>query len=406
MGEDCLRVSRFEEATDWFEKAIREQPNDYRPHVFLGLLSIEKSDYEQALFHFKKATSFSLNALQRRYIACLLARIYEIAGSLPSAQREIESSLAAFQDWSEGLYYKGVLLVKAGNIKQGIDIFKRLLYQSPRYYFMLSLNLELSIAKKELVAFLNHELINMRARAQKSFDSIKKNMQEQTACFDKDDEGFKEAHGLFQKASQIIQEESISGLMDIPGLEINIALLLSRALEFRKKILKERIWSFKKHSETYAAYLARFPYRNLLSHKDFSLKKKFEALLEDAKRAAEAVPPPSVQEGRSFLERLRKEAEKLASNRKRLELMKKIFFILECFLKMAAFFFTTTLLTAVSFAVILMLYQGYESSVSSITSVQLLGFTKFGLFAGLVLGLVGSTIWFAKNFSAMYKKIE
>jgi len=405
MGEDCLRVSRFEEATEWVQKALREQPNDYRPYVFMGLLSVEGGDYETALDHFNKARSFSLSSRQKRYITCLAARVYELSGSLSLARKELDGALAGWQDGSDGMYYSGVLLAKEGKIKQALELFKRLLYQSPRYYFMLSLNMELASAQKEVIAFLNRELVNIRSRARKSYDAIGRIIQEQSAFFDKNDEGFKEAYGLFQKAGQIMQDESISGLMDIPGLEINVALLLNRALELRKKIVRETLYGFKKNLEAYNAYLARFPYRGILSAKDYSRGSNFDRLLEEAKKQAEATPPPSLQEVRMRMARLSQESKRLDANRRRLDIMKNICFVFECSCRLVGLFSAIALFTTFSFAVVLLLYQGYESSASSITMEQVRGFIKFGFFAGVVFGAAGATIWFAKNFSRLYKKI-
>ncbi len=144
----------------------------------------------------------------------------------------------------------------------------------------------------------------------------------------------------------------------------------------------------------------------MLSVKDYRLGEQFKALLEALRQAADAVPPPSIQEIKLSLERLLYEAGRLSSNRSRLEIMKKTFFVIQCSLRLVGVFCATLTTTACLFVFVLALYRAYEASFSSLDAGQLIGFAKFGFFAGLVAGLLGTAFWFAKKFSAMYKKIE
>ena len=96
MGMDCLRVSKFMEAKKWFEKAIKEHIDDYRPQLAMAILYLEQSKPEQALSFLKKALSLSVNTYQKRHIYLLIARLYETSGTLPYAQREIEQVRSLF----------------------------------------------------------------------------------------------------------------------------------------------------------------------------------------------------------------------------------------------------------------------------------------------------------------------
>ncbi len=405
MGEDCLRVSRYEEAGDWFEKAVAEQPNDYRPHVALGILSMEKNNPEKAVFHFNKALSFSLNNMQKRQIYLLLARVYDVINAIPEAQQELQKILGTSHEWNDGRYYYAVLLVKAGKIKQALEIFKKLIYQSPRYYFMVALNPQLNVAKKEIVAFLNRELISLRARSQKSFTSMQKTIEEHQSWFHKDDADFQAAIELYQRASDIFRSESIAGLIDIPGLEMNVDILIRRALQYRQVNLRKKISGFKKHIENHEQYLKRFPYKNVLSDKDHKVTEHFKQVLEEARKTADTVPPPSPQDAQQLLENLSREAGRLDSHLFRLEILKKMIFAAECTSKMVGVFTVIATLTALFFTVVLTCYEGYETSFNALSSVKILGFAKFGVFAGMFSGIVGSMIWLAKNFQRLQNKL-
>jgi Tfp pilus assembly protein PilF len=116
MGMDCLRVSKFMEAKKWFEKAIKEHIDDYRPQLAMAILYLEQSKPEQALSFLKKALSLSVNTYQKRHIYLLIARLYETSGTLPYAQREIEQVRSLFHDWNDARYYLGVIFAKSGKI--------------------------------------------------------------------------------------------------------------------------------------------------------------------------------------------------------------------------------------------------------------------------------------------------
>ncbi len=406
MGADCLRVSRFEDASFWFEKARVEQINDFRPHIALGILSIENSRPEQALTHFNKALSFNITTIQKSYLHLLIARVYEGAGALQHAQDEAEWALQMWPDWNEAKYYLAVLLVKMGKTKEGIEIFKKLMQQSPRYYLMVSLNPELHSAKGAISAFLNRELISIRAHSQKSFENIRKTIENYRDWFQKNDENYTKAYELYRKASAILQEESISGLTDIPGFELSIYQALRQALDRFKRDMHSKIALLKKHLDRNTKYLDSFPYRNLLSSKDFRLNEDFKKLFEQITELYELQSPQSLQGAHRMINNLTKKTGPLTVNQKRLELLKKSYFTMECSLKVIVVFAATALTTIILFTFVLLLYQGYEYSPASITATRFVNFLKFGSYASLFAGIFACAVWLKRNFIKLQRKIE
>ncbi len=406
MGEDCLRVSKLDEAKAWFEKAVKEQVDNYRPQVAMGILAMEKSNPEQALSYFNSALSFSISNFMKRHIYLLIARLYEVSGSLSYAQKEIEKAIALFHDWNEARYYLAVILAKSGKIKPAVEIFRHLMSQSPRYCLMISLDPELSREQGEIIPLLNSEMLNIRTRAETSLNNIKNIIEKHEGWFSRDDMDFSTALKLFGEASDSFEKESLSGLVDIPGFEVNINLLIKRAVNYRQGYLKKKISGFASRLANNSKYLARFPYKNMLSKRNFRIIDNFEKQLREAKQVSETVPPPSLKETKIMLERLSRESEKIASSQSRLEIIKNIVFALECSLKTVGFYFITAAITMFSFTSLLLLYQGYENSFSSITKTHFVNYLKFGFFAGLLTGLFASAVWLKKNIGKMHKKIE
>jgi len=123
-------------------------------------------------------------------------------------------------------------------------------------------------------------------------------------------------------------------------------------------------------------------------------------------RTLDAVPPPGLQETQALLGRLARESQRIQDHQHRLEALKQFFFTLECTLKVSGICIGTTLLSAAVFASVLMLYQIYEGSLSSLTAAKLLEFVRFGLFVGLFAGLCGMVVWFKRSFGRIHKKLE
>ncbi len=406
MGEDCLRVSRYSEASDWFEKAITEQPNDYRPHVAMGILSIERNRPRDAVFHFNKALTFSLIDAQKRHIHLLIARVYEVAGGLKEALQETHRTIMTNQDWTIGNYYYAVLLVKAGRWKKAMEIFRRLIYQSPRYYFMIALNSQLITEKKEIIAFLNRELIAIRNYAQRSFAAMQKILDDNQGFFHADDEDYCTAVSLHEKASEIFKNESVAGLMDIPGMEVNMKNLINRAQQYRQVKLRKKITAHRDFLKQSASYLSRYPYKQFLSQSDYRRLELFEAQLDRALEKIAHVPPPSPQDSAVLMDLLSREAAKISSQRARLEAMKSMLFAGECSSKTLGIVTGIASLTVVFFTVILFLYEGYENSFASITAEKIGRFITFGIFAGVFFGIMGGIAWIVKKYPKLQNKMN
>ncbi len=406
MGEDCLRVGRLSEAGTWFDKALKEQPQDHTIYIMLGLVCIEMEDPQKGISLFEKALSFSLPKLSEQCIRMWVARTYEIFGALPHAIKEVDKVLALAPQWSEAIYYKGILEVKSGNLNRALPIFKKLLRQSPRWYLMLALNPHLHSARAPLAALLNKELFSIRSGAEKSITSLSAAVAKYSGWFGSADEDFNHARELQKKAMALRETGSIAGLMDIPAYELNAQQLINRALTARTLNLQKKISAFKKHVHIYNDYLSRFPYPSFLSKKDFRLRDTFSKSLKNAQQHADRQPPPSPEEAKKLISALEHESAVLTANRYRLDMIKKLLFACECTGKSCVAFLVSALITASCFSGILLLYQGYEYSLSSITAEKFFDITQFGAVAGSFFGIIGAIMWLAKSYNTIHNKLE
>ncbi len=406
MGMDCLRVSKFDKARNWFEKAVKEKVDDYRHQAAMALLCLEQSKPEQALSFFKKALSMPVTKYQKRHIDFLISRLYEISGTLPYAQKEIESARTVFNDWNDAKYYLGVIFAKSGKIKQSLEIFRNLIRRSHRYYLMIMLSAELSAFKNEVIPFLNSEFEGIHTAAEISLNNIENIIQTYKKWFLKEDSDYNAALDLYRKASDNMKASSLSGLMDIPGIEENILSMLKHVLASRQTRLKKKIDGYGKILAAGSSYISRFPYKSILTKKNFKLIENFKKQIQAAEEQSEQFPLPTLQETNAMLDNLKGLSNKLNSSQDSLEFAKNMLFVIECCLKTTGFYLMVAAIIIIAFTSLLLLYQGYDSSFSSITKTDFIKFLKFGLWGGAVSGFVATTWWLRKNFNIMHRKIE
>ena len=96
---------------------------------------------------------------------------------------------------------------------------------------MVSLNPELSIIHEEITGLLTGEFTAVRNKSIESIELTKNILENYGRLLDDDNEDYKKAEDLFQKALTLHSEESISGLIDIIVYELNITTLVTGAID-------------------------------------------------------------------------------------------------------------------------------------------------------------------------------
>ncbi len=399
LGEDCLRVSKLEKAGGYFHLATKNQPDDFRPCVTLGLLCIETSKPDEAILHFRNALSFSLDENIKNYLHLLITRIYETSGALGSALKEIKKIGRPFSEKNDMIYYYAVLLAKAGETDSAIGMFKSLMQFSSRYYLMVSLNPELSIIQQEITGLLTTEFTSTRDSGNESINRIKRIIDEYRHLIDEENEDYKKALELYRKALHLSREESISGLIDIQSFETSITSLTTGAINRAFSVLKKKISKFRQILNDNAEVLAQFPYKSALSKKDFKRQDNFKALINEAGQTTDTKSFKNLKKARELIEQLTKASSEIAFNQKRLEIIEKAIFVVEFSSKSVFVFISSGALLTFLFTSILVIYKMYENSMSSLSSLEFISILKFGICAGVIFATFLTGLWIKKKYS-------
>jgi tetratricopeptide (TPR) repeat protein len=314
--------------------------------------------------------------------------------------------LAIAPAWHSGLYYLGVLQAKLGKVNSAVDIFKKLLEHSDRYFLIIALDPALNGVRRHLNLFLNRELEQIRSRCADSFESITATFNEIKKWFSETDPEYRTARELYRKCSAHMHEKSISGLLDIISAETDIDIIFRRAVEQRRRLAEDQVARFKNVHADFTRYLERYPYKQALNPDDVALRDGFKTIFDATRRAIDTISLQRLQEARPLVEKLAAGAAKISSARQRLDITRNLYFIFEFSFRLAVSFFGTGIAAAIVFTLLLSAYQVYSGSFSSLTFEAFAGYVRYGLIVGFFSGLAGAAVWFKKRFREMYAKLN
>lgn len=400
LGEDCLRVSKQEEAQKYFLQALKEQPEDYRALIALGIFCIEASKADEAVSCFTRALSFSMDSSLKNYIHLLIARVYETSGAPDHALAELKKTDPSFSGRKDIIYYSAVLLAKTGEIDAAVGMFTALIRFSLRYHLMIALNPELNTVQDRITGLLTKEFTSLKNKSSESIEKIRSLLEECRHSLDQDNEEYLKADALYRKALTLYREESPAGLLDIQGFEININALITGAASKTFGRLRRKISAYRKVLDDNFTFLDRFPYNQVLSKKDFDLQDEFKALIDDARQTVGTLSPKHLNKAKELTAQLQAVSAKVVFNQKRLDIISKMLFVMEFCLKSFFVFFISGLVTTFIFTSILVGYKIYESSgTAGLATDEFIRILKFGISAGIVSATFCTGLWMKKKYS-------
>lgn len=405
IGRDCLRVTRGNDADEWFARAIRENPKDYRPYVDMGLTAIERMDPSQAIACFKRALSAADGEHIHRHITLLTARAYEVAGALSRACEDMGKIIDPAHLWHDGLYYYAVLLSKLGKRADAVSLLQKLVEHSHRYFLMILLDPSLSDVRDSIAPFIQHKYSQVYTTASQSMHLIEETFAEIRQFFTENDSEYQNAHRLYKQAKVLFHELSFGGLCDIPGIEFEINRLHMHAVERRRSYAENVVLRNGSFLRTISFYISRYPYRHAISKHDLQLLDHFKALYEQAQKAVNTISLERLQLAQELLTKLTAAAQRLVSVQNRLELQKNIYFIMEFTYKLAVAFFGTGIVTGLFFVFVLSAYQAISQTVSGFGFDTIIRYCQYGLIVGFFSGIVGAGVWFKRRFKKMFAKL-
>ena len=406
LGEDSIRVSKYEEAYTMLNKALANNSEDYKPHTALGFLALETDDFSKAIYQFRKALSLASNPLHKSYVLLLTSRVYELRDNLEDAIDKVRESLLIAPHFLEAKYRYAVLLAKKGNKNEALSILKNLIATEPHFYVKVLIDPGLNPIKREIDVLAKEFFEHAKTQASNNIKTIKMSFTDHRKWFSKEDPEYKAAEKIFSQTIKLFEGDSYFGFLDVIGYGLNIKDKLRAVLRNRRHSIRKSITSFHIIWEEYNRYLEKYHYKNLLSYADTYLADHYRLILNRAKAASSIETAVSLKEAQNFIKDLSSLSRKIANNQNKLNFLKTFYFTSECFFKVFYRFILWTVSVSFVSCFILIGYQAYSQSLYNFSIKEIADYLKFSSFFGVLFGASASVYWIYKNFDHLYSKLK
>jgi len=117
-------------AASEFEILVKQSPKDFVPHLFLGLLAMERSDWSGALPHLVKAHQLNPNNAR---LLLALARVHFALGDRQLALDSVREMRGSSRSTHAERFELGVLLAQFESNAEAVEVFQDLWAEKPTY---------------------------------------------------------------------------------------------------------------------------------------------------------------------------------------------------------------------------------------------------------------------------------
>jgi tetratricopeptide (TPR) repeat protein len=164
-GLDCLRVGRHDQARAFVLSTIDSNPGDYKPHVVLGLIAMEKGDPHGALQHWRRGLELAKSTLQTAYLHLLMHRFYASYDKTQLAHQELQKALSSDPYLFEAKYRQLALLVGEDREHEILPRLRKLIEDDRVVYLKVLLDPAFAPLRERLHALLSSLCQETRAEA-------------------------------------------------------------------------------------------------------------------------------------------------------------------------------------------------------------------------------------------------
>lgn len=129
-GLDCIEKGEFEEAINYFDKALEKEPKNVEIINNKGYALKEAGHYEEALQHFEIALSIDPSY---KIAMFNIANIYDKLGGYDKAIEFYNEIIKDEPKHKEALFNKANTLAKAGKYEQAVSMYNKLIKNDPKH---------------------------------------------------------------------------------------------------------------------------------------------------------------------------------------------------------------------------------------------------------------------------------
>ena len=394
LGQDCLRVSKMDQAETILSDALEKYPQDYRVHCAMGFLNVEGKDFLQAKHYFSGALEYAETRPQKIFAHFLLSRLYSLNNDRGKAEDHINKILHIEPGCSEAVYQD--IIFQFGRQKNAEALRKLIkLIRNNREYYLYAL------IDPELAAFneiIHPELNNLLHEAQEEAKQIRAEAEQKANKLEEqltaEEKKVNDPRALFLKIEELSKADSYFNCLDIIYCGSSIIDIGSRYLEDRRMKLLRALNTLRPRVKSCIVAVNNFSNRNLIVAISRKLK-NVQIKMDDNVSIARGSDPEKIKDAFVEANKLAEELKQVEAELKKLQKTQQMLFFIAKFFKNTFIFQSVNLLIAFLLFPICTYYMHFFLPEIRIAPENIWEYQKIviilGGFSGLCLALMLST---------------
>lgn len=394
LGQDCLRVSKLDQAEKILLNALEKHPQDYRVHCAMGFLNVEGKDFLQAKHYFSKALEYAETRPQKIFAHFLLSRLYGLNNALDKAEDHINKILDIEPGCSEAVYQDIIFQFRRQKNAEALRRLIKLIRNDREYYVYALIDPELA-AFNEII---HPELNNLLNEAQEEAKQIRAEAEQKAKTLEKqltaEEKKVNDPRALFSKMEELAKADSYFNCLDIIYYGSSIIDIGSRYLEDRRMKFLRVLNKLRPRVKSCIVAVNNFSNRNLIVATSRKLK-NIQIKMDDNETIARSSDPERLKDAFVQANKLAKDLKQVESELKKLYKTQQMLFFITKFIKKTFIFQSVNLLIAFLLFPICAYYLHFFLPEIRITPETIWEYQKIvmilGGFSGLCLALMLST---------------
>ncbi len=346
LALDLIRTSRLVKAESLLNTLMLQESQDYRVFCTVGFLYLEQNQCSKAEWSFERALMFAKTKPQRIFILFLLARLFEVRGSLPRAEEKIEEILRLHPSCVDARYQRVLYRFHRGQDKRALAGLTKLIHEQKEFYVKALIDPELAPFSTVVNQRLQRLFGEIKTKAEHLYTAAVTEKQRQESLRGDEECVDEEMQSLWEKAGQAFHSESYFGYLEVIRIADLVTSRCRMTIADWKKKIGRQLAGLGDQLQTQMAFIQTYPYPFMT----LGILKQLKLIQEKLKQIQNIVADEEVDRFKEAYAQaigLSKQIEAISPWLKRLDMVRKSVYFLVSFFKVSLTLQTANLLVGI-----------------------------------------------------------
>nr|MBC8362968.1 hypothetical protein [Candidatus Desulfatibia profunda] len=394
LGQDCIRVSKLDQAEAILSNALAKHPGDYRVHCAMGFLKVEEKDFSQAKHYFSRALENAETRPQKIFAHFLLSRLFYLNYDLATAEDRIMKILHLDPNCSEAIYQGIILQFRRQKNTEALKSLIRLIRTEREYYVFALIDPELADFNEIIHPELSNLFNEARDEAKQICEEAEEKAKKLDAQLTAEEKAVNDPKSLWSRIEELSKTDSYFSYMDIIHFGSSIINTGSRYLEERRKKLLKVLNELRPRIENCFMLIDNFHHRNLIANVSRTLN-ILQTKMNNYWDIFRGADPEKIKDAFMQAKELTQELEQVELELEKLKTIQQVLSFFTIFIKKTSIYQSVNLIVAFLLFPIFVHYLNFFLPEVRITPQNIWEYQKmvlfFGGFSGLCLAVMVAT---------------